>query len=48
MMVCPRCNVEMKFNRYQGPLGGYECPSCGLKIDKKTSKWIKLRVAKKK
>ena len=35
-MTCPRCGTEMEFNRYQGPLGGYKCPKCGLQIDKKS------------
>ena len=34
-MMCPRCNVEMDWSRWQGPLGGWKCPDCGLQIDKK-------------
>lgn len=34
-MLCPRCNVLMDWSSWQGPLGGWKCPSCGLKIDSK-------------
>lgn len=34
-MSCPRCNVLMDWSSYQGPMGGWECPRCGLKIDYK-------------
>ena len=32
---CPRCNVLMGWSSWQGRLGGWECPKCGLKIDYK-------------
>lgn len=34
-MDCPRCKVEMDWSSYQGPMGGWKCPECGLQIDKK-------------
>ncbi len=46
-MTCPSCGTTMEFNRNQGPFGGYKCPSCGLQIDKKTSKWVKITIANK-
>ncbi len=32
-MQCPRCDVPMAWNSFQGPLGGWKCPECGLQID---------------
>lgn len=34
-MSCPRCYVSMDWSSWQGPMGGWECPCCGLKIDYK-------------
>lgn len=34
-MTCPKCSASMNWNSYQGPMGGWTCPSCGLKIDYK-------------
>lgn len=35
-MQCPKCNgVYMEWNPYQGPMGGWKCPECGLQIDYK-------------
>ena len=42
-MRCPQCGAEMDFNIRQGPRGGYTCPKCGLKIDKKPGKWLKIK-----
>ena len=33
--TCPRCNVYMTWNQWQGPMGGWCCPDCGLQIDYK-------------
>lgn len=32
---CPRCYVYMTWNQWQGPMGGWNCPECGLQIDYK-------------
>lgn len=34
-MTCPRCGVLMDWSTWQGPLGGWKCPKCGLQIDNK-------------
>ena len=34
-MNCPKCGAEMEWSRWQGPMGGWKCPECGLQIDKK-------------
>lgn len=34
-MYCPRCNSLMIWSTRQGPMGGWICHNCGLKIDHK-------------
>ena len=38
-MNCPNCGTAMEeVSKWQmAPFGGWVCPSCGLKISKKTS-----------
>lgn len=46
-MTCPNCGATMdEVSKWEmAPYGGYKCPSCGLKIAKKTSS-RKFRVRK--
>jgi transposase-like protein len=48
-MKCPSCGETMnEVSKWQmAPFGGYECPSCGLKISKKTSDKVQ-RIKRKK
>lgn len=34
-MRCPKCSTYMDWNSWQGPMGGWKCPDCGLEIDYK-------------